>query len=546
MKHSNSDHTHKKQRDGWFWLATILTLGMICSLLFLVITAFSVKQETFAAWIHSKILWEYFWRTILLMIGSGFIAGFLGSFAAWCMTFYQFPFKRILDLLIFLPFIVPPWISAWSWKEVLDYAGPVHNMLKYLAALGLPIDPNTWLIRIDNLPGAIFILSFTHFPYVYLLCKVAFKGQSANLTEAAYSLGYSGFRFFYRVSIPLIRPALAAGILLVMMESLSDYGTVKYFSVPVLSLAVEDAWVYRADYGAASLVSVVILVLALGMIFFEQLFRGKMRSFAQNEDKRKTPTIKLSPVKSFGVIIMLCLPIIIGLVIPLSVIIKATLRRLQDHYDISKLVIASLNSVTLSLITTFVTLFLAILLVWSVKNSSVKTTRYIARIATVSYGIPGMVLAAAILIFAAAIDKILGQVGVTLVGSTILLIYAWSIRFFAMAAGNMDSGFSQIRPAMVDSARVLGVSWYYSLYKIYFPLLRGFILTAGIMIFVECMKELTLALMMRPFGMELLSLYVWQYGSLEQLEEAAPGALILICISCISIVILWANQKRKF
>lgn len=538
-------HYIKRQTDAWLWLVTLLTLVMVASLLFLVVTAFSVRQETIEAWISSGILWEYFWRTILLMVGSGLIAGFLGSFAAWCMTFYQFPFKRILDLLIFLPFIIPPWISAWSWKEMLDYAGPYHNMLKYLAASGIPIDPNAWLIRIDNLWGAIFILSFTHFPYVYLLCKIAFKRQSANLTEAAYSLGYSGFRFFYYVSIPLIRPALAAGILLVMMESLSDYGTVKYFSVPTLSLAVEDAWIYRADYGAASIISVVILVLALAMIFFEQLFRRKMRSFAQNEDKRAIVAVRLSWRKSLSVIALLCLPIIIGLVVPLTVIIKAAIYRLKDQYDASKLLAASLNSVSLSLITTIIALLFAIILVWAVKNSTVKSTRYVARVATVTYGIPGMVLAAAILIFASMLDHIFGKFGIILVGSITLLIYAWIVRFFAMAVGNMDAGFSQIRPAMVNSARILGVSWYYSLYKIYFPLLKGFIVTAGVMIFVECMKELTLALMIRPFGMELLSLYVWQYGSLEQLEEAAPGALILICISFLSIIILWSNQKRK-
>ncbi len=544
MQHNKFHQIFKKRSDGWLWLATLLTLSMVISLLFLVITALNAKQETVAAWIRSGILWEYFWRTILLMLGSGAIAGFLGSFTAWCMTFYQFPLKRLLDLLIFLPFVMPPWISAWSWKEVLDYAGPYHNMLKYLASFGFPIDPNNWLIRIDNLLGAIFILSFTHFPYVYLLCKIAFKGQSANLTEAAHAFGHGGFRFFYRISIPLIRPALAAGILLVMMESLSDYGTVKYFSVPVLSLAVEDAWIYRADYGAASIISVVILVLALGMIILEQLFRGKMRSYAQNEDKR-IAIIKLTPIKSFGLITMLCLPIIVGLLVPLTIILGSTFRRLQDHYDISKLMTASVNSVALSLVTTLITLFVAILLVWSVKNSSVKATRYITRAATITYGIPGMVLASAILIFGSILDQFFGRFGIIFVGSALLLIYAWSIRFLAMAVGNMDAGFSQIRPAMVDSARMLGVSWYHSLSKIYFPLLKGFILTAGVMIFVECMKELTLALMMRPFGMELLSLYVWQYGALEQLEEAAPGALILIIISCISIIILWANQNRK-
>lgn len=532
-----------KKCDGWMFLAIALTFFITLPLLSLFFKAFTADQTVLKGWWASGILWDYTWRTLLLMFGVGGLAGCIGVSMAWLSAYCHFPFKKSLEFLALLPFVMPAWIAAWCWKDILDYSGFWHNHIKKLASLGVPIEPNSWIIPLNNLGGAIFILGFSTFPYVYLLCRTAFKQQSASLIETARSLRASAYHCFWRVSLPLVRPALAAGILIVMMEVLNDFGTVKYFSIPVLSLGIEDAWVNRASPGAAAALSMLALLMAFILVGGEQLSRMRMRSFAQNESYREVEAYRFSGIMPWIISFLFFIPIFIGFVAPLIVIVNATLKRLNNDYDWQHILKASLTSISLAFMAAFMAVIIASLLIWAAKNSKAASIRLWVRLSSLGYAIPGMVLAAGILIPASFMDKILPW-ELTIVGSSALLIYGWVTRFLSMAIGNMDAGFSRIRPTMVEAARSMGRGPWNVLRQIYTPLLRSFMLTAGIMVFIDSLKELPIALLVRPFNMELLSLYVWQYGSLEQLEEAAPGSLILICAGVFPVLMLWRRLSR--
>ncbi len=532
-----------KKCDGWVFLAVALTLFIILPILSLFLKAFTADQTVLKDWWKSGIIWDYTWRTLTLMGGVGFLSAVIGVLMAWLAAYSRFPFKKSLEFMALFPFIMPAWIAAWCWKDMLDYSGPWHNLMKKLANLGLPIEPKNWIIPLDNLAGAIFILAFSTFPYVYLLCRTAFKQQSASLLETARSLKATNLQIFWSVSLPLVRPALAAGVLIVMMEVLNDFGTVKYFSIAVLSLGIEDAWVNRASPGAAAALSMLALLIALFLVSGEQISRNKMRSFAQNETYKNIEAYHFKGIKGAVISFLFFVPVLIGFILPFIVVFSATLRRLDSDYNWARILKATFTSLSLALLAALFAVLIASLLIWAAKNSKNPSIHLWVRFSSLGYAIPGMVLAAAILIPAGMIDKALPW-GITIVGSSALLIYGWVVRFLSLAIGNMDAGFSRVRASMVDAGRSMGLNPWGVLTQIYTPLLRSFMLTAGIMVFIDSLKELAIALLVRPFNMELLSLYVWQYGSLEQLEEAAPGSLILISVGIIPVFILWRRLSQ--
>lgn len=528
-----------KKTDIWFFLSISLTLLVLLPIFAVIYKAFTVDSQTLSDWQHSGIIWEYSWRTVVLMLGVGTGTTLIGVPMAWLVSYCQFPGKKYLEFCALLPFLMPSWIAAWSWKDLTDYSGLWHQILKKL-----PIDnPRDYLIHLDNIYGAIFILSFTLYPYVYMLCRTSFKRQSPSLIESARSLGKTGLTIFIKISVPLIRPALAASALIVMMEVLNDYGTVKFFSVPVLALGIEDAWINRSSPGGAAILSTLALFIAFCLIFSEQLSRNKINAYAQNNNQNTVISYYFSGSKGIFVSGCFIIPILIGFVAPFLLILAATLRRLDNDYNWQFIIKACISSVSLATITAILAIVLSTLLIWAANNSKNNSVKLWVRLASLGYAIPGLVLATGILIPAAWFDKILPN-HVILVGSTTLLIYAWVVRFLAIANGSMDAGFARIRGSVIESGHALGLGRLGVLIKIYTPLLRGFAITAGIMVFIDSLKELPIAMLIRPFNMELLSIYVWQFGSLEQLEEAAPGAFILIAIGIIPILLLWKKISK--
>lgn len=528
-----------KKIDIWFILGIGLTLLILLPLFAVVYKAFTVDNATLADWQRSGIIWEYAWRTVVLMLGVGALTGCVGVPMAWMVSYCQFPGKKYLEFCALLPFLMPSWIAAWCWKDLMDYSGIWHQLLK-----SLPIEnPLNYLVHLDNIYGAIFILSFTLYPYVYLLCRTSFKRQSPSLIDSARSLGKSWGYIFIKISVPLIRPAMAASVLIVMMEVLNDYGTVQFFSVPVLALGIEDAWINRSSPGGAAILSTLALLIAFCLIFAEQLSRNKANAYAQNTNKNTVVSYHFSGGKGYLLSGLFTFPILIGFLAPFLVMLFATIRRLDNDYDWATIIKACISSVSLAALSSILAIALSILLIWTAKNSRNSSIRVWTRLASLGYAIPGLVLATGILIPAAFIDKYLPN-HIILVGSTALLVYGWVVRFLAIANGNMDAGFSRIRPSVIDSGHALGLNRFGVLLQIYLPLMRGFALTAGIMVFIDSLKELPIAMLIRPFNMELLSIYVWQFGSLEQIEEAAPGALILIAIGIIPILLLWQKISK--
>lgn len=530
----------KVKIDIWYVLGIGLTLLVLLPIFAVLYKAFTIDAQTLADWQRSGIIWEYAWRTVVLILGVGALSACIGVPMAWLVSYCQFPGKKVLEFCALLPFLMPSWIAAWSWKDMMDYSGIWHQFLKKL-----PLDnPNAYLIHIDNIYGAIFILAFTLYPYVYLMCRTSFKRQSPSLIDSARSLGKSGGTIFLRISVPLIRPALAASVLIVMMEVLNDYGTVRFFSVPVLALGIEDAWVNRSSPGGAAILSALALIIAFCLIFAEQLSRNKANAYAQNTNKNTVVSYHFVGGKGLVAAGLFTLPIVIGFVAPFLLMLAAAIRRLDNEYDWATIAKACVSSVSLASIAALLAIAFATLLIWTAKNSKNASIYVWTRLASLGYAIPGLVLSVGILIPAAFIDKLLPS-NIILVGSTALLVYAWVVRFLAIANGNMDAGFSRIRPSIVESGHALGLNRWGVLFKIYLPLMRGFAITAGIMVFIDSLKELPIAMLIRPFNMELLSIYVWQYGSLEQIEEAAPGALILIAIGVIPILFLWRKISKQ-
>lgn len=534
------------------FLGILIVAGLIALPIFELIVL-ALKTGSTENWPHlvSTVLPRSTWITLQLLVGVGVLSAIIGVGTAWLTTMCQFPGRSIFRWSLLIPLAVPTYISAFAAVEVFDFTGPVQSAIRTL--FGFKSSRDYWFPEVRSLGGAIFILTFVLYPYVYLTTRVMFLTQSANMLDVSRTLGARPWKLFWRIALPLCRPAVAIGVTLVLMECINDIGAVEFFGVRTLTFAVYDTWLNRSSLSGAAQLACVLLIFVICLIALERYGRKKQRYHSPGKDRYLRSRFTLKGPLAASAWIACATPIVIGFGLPAYVLLRFALRRLDGFLN-PALLNAAITSFMLAAVTACVTLVIASGLAFAARNKPSAAIRASIRLATVGYAIPGTVLAVGILIPLANLDNLVDglarsffdvSTGLLLTGSSFALIYAYSARFLAVAYGTVESGMTRISPQFLMVARTLGSTELNALTRVQLPLLRPALLTASLLVFVDTMKELPATILLRPFGLETLATLVYTAASVEVFEEGAIAALAIVAVGILPVILLSRTIERQ-
>lgn len=494
-------------------------------------------------WPHliNTTLPRYLRNTLILLIGVGGLAMLVGTGAAWLIARYDFVGRRWLEWALLLPLGIPAYVGAYALVDLLEYAGPVQTAMR--ALFGWQSARDYWFPEIRSMGAAVLVLAAALYPYVYLLARNAFREQSSASDEVAQSLGSGALSRFWRVGLPLARPAIAAGVAIVMMESVNDFGTVDYFAVQTLTTGIFSTWLETNNAGGAAQIASVVLMLVIFLVLLEKASRRRLRFFNLSTRHRPIERHRLHGGLGALACTACLIPFLMGFVLPAGVILRHALDN-ADNWQDAALWQAGINTLTVGGIAAVVTVLGGIFLVYGVRLSGQALPRLLLPVTTIGYAAPGAVLGVGILIPLAVVDNTLADtveavtgydIGLILTGSSFALVLAYCVRFFAIAQGAADAAMGRISPNLALAARSLGRTQGQVLRSVYFPLMRASVASALLLVFVDCVKELPATLLLRPFNYETLATRVHEQASLEALGDAAPAAVLVIATGLIAV-----------
>lgn len=502
-------------------------------------------------WPHliSTVLPRYLGNTFVLMGGVAVLTAAVGTGAAWLTTMYRFPGQKWLDFALLFPMAIPAYVGAYALVDFLQYAGPVQSALR--EAMGWQSARDYWFPEVRSRTMAVIVLSAALYPYVYLLARAAFREQSGCSYEVARALGCGPFGLFRRVGLPLARPAIAAGVALALMETVADYGTVTYFNVQTLTTGIFSTWLNGNNAGGAAQIACVLLVLIFGLVGVERLGRRNARFHRPSRSSRPVEAQRLSVGAGWIAFVLCMVPFSAGFLLPVGVMLWHGLRR-PDAWLSPDLLTALGNTLITGGAAALLTVGAAIFLVYGLRMAGNSLARVILPLTTLGYAAPGAVLAVGILIPLARLDHwqadgVLALTGwdpgLLLTGTAFALVLAYAVRFFGVAQGAVDAAYGRISPSLPMAARSLGRSAGGALRAVHLPLMRSSVLTALLIVFVDCVKELPATLLLRPFNYNTLSTRVFELASLERLGEAAPAALVVMAVGLAAVALLARTNR---
>jgi iron(III) transport system permease protein len=524
-------------------LIVFLLLSPIISIIFV------ANENTAELWAHllETRFSSYIYNTIILMIGVGTSSIIIGVTLAWLVCRYDFFMSKVIEWCLLLPLAMPAYIVAYCYTDFFEYSGTIQSTLRIIFNWNSASD--YYFPEIRSLGGAIFVMSFVLYPYVYFISKIAFKSTPVSLFEIA---EIHGKNLFLWVAIPLARPAIIAGVSLVLMETISDFGTVEFFAVETITLGIFNLWLGMNNLGAASqlaLVAFTFIIILLGI----ELSARKKQKFNDTKIKSFNTIIKkVTPLKSLLIFGICLIPIIFGFLIPISILFINSLSYL-DSENWSNLISIAYNSFFISSIAALAMILISIFIAISIKFDGFKGFTFLSTIAGVGYAFPGTILALGTLFFITIIQdsvnnffNIFGiDINVVLIGSYTALIFAYIARFNAVAFGAINSGINRVPPNMIEASQTLGHSFIFSIKNVILPLLRPSIITAAILSFVDIIKELPITLLLRPFNFETLATFVYQYANDEMLEKSSIAAILIVLIGLVPILIMSKAINKK-
>ena len=533
-------------RQRWsfsFITATLIAFIFIFPIASIVWLSFSVET---LQWRHlmSTVLPRYLTNSLVLMAGVGFVSLFLGTSLAYLVTNIKFPGAKVIKYALFLPLTMPSFIAAYAWVELLEYAGPLQTSLR--VTMGWTSARDYWFPDIRSRFGAILVLSFALYPYVYLLARSAFRELPLSGHDVARSLGLGHVRQFWRISLPQARPAIVAGTAIVMMETLNDFGTVDFFAVQTLTTGIFSLWLESYNTGGAAQLALFAVVIVAALLFLERLGRRNARFNKSGRQLARVKPQRVSNLMSSFAFLFCLVPIFIGFIIPLFVLVRPTLNDINLWTDI-ELWSAAGHSLLLGFVSATLVVFLSMIMVLGLKDNKTLLGKYIPTVSTLGYAFPGAVLGLGILIPLAtldnwAADKIYFMTavdpGLLLTGTAAALVIAYCVRFFAIGVGASEAGLAAITPSIPHVAQSLGLGRSSLVWRIYQPLMRGSLASAMVLVFVDTVKELPATLLLRPFNFETLSTHTYGQATLENFNATAPPALLMIGLSFGAIIVL--------
>lgn len=503
------------------------------------------------AWRHIArvLLPEYVGNTLLLVSGTAFGVLALGLSTAWLVAVCRFPGRRILEWALVLPLAFPAYVIAYTYTDLLQVSGPVQTFIRDVTGLSAR---DYWFPPIRSLGGAIAMLSLVLYPYVYLLARAAFVQQSSGILEAARTLGCSPWGAFLKVALPMARPALVAGVLLALMETLADFGTVAYFGVPVFTTGIYRAWFSLGDPVSAAKLSAVLLAFVFTLVALERWNRGGMRFHQLGAPAAERKPYELTGGRAALAVIVCLVPLGFGFLLPAGRL--AWLAWVGGDAQFGTRYFGLLwNSVSLAGISAIVAVSAAVIVGYGLRLRPGTPMRLVHRVAGLGYAIPGSVIAVGVLIPLTLADHGLRawlsswfgvESGLLLTGGILGLLFAYVARFLAVSLQSVDAGLARITPAMDDAARALGDGPGRTLRRVHLPILRANLLTAGLIVFVDVMKELPATLILRPFDFDTLAVQAYKLAADERLAEASTASLAIVVAGLIPVILLARQVSR--
>ena len=516
---------HKLNR----WTAFSFIVGIV---IFLPIAIVIGSVTNFAAnWQHitDTVLITYSLNSIILVFGTAFFACIFGVSSAWMVTTYKFPGDHILKSVLVLPLAVPTYIAAYAYFDILDLFNPFLIFVRSKLGFEAMQVTNNLLVYLFTA----LILGSVLYPYVYLLSRASFSSQGSRFINVARSLGHSGSSIFWRIVLPLSRPAIVAGISLVIMETLSDYGAVKHFGVQTFTYGIFRTWLGMGDLTSALRLAVILMIFILTVLYIEK----KIRAQARYGDVSASPVFKkihLRGKKSIIVVVTCTLPVLFGFAIPVTRMISWAWisKGYVSEIDIFEL---TLNTLMVATIASISTVFLSIILGFSSKYFKSRSLNFSNRLASTGYSTPGAVVAMGALILVGYVSN---TFGILLSGTMSLLFFAYTVRFFAVAYHPIESGFEKNCEELNNASKTLGSSPMRSLFSVNLPLIKNIIVAAGLLVFIDATKELPLTLILRPFNFETLATATFDLSNQAQIIESSIPSLFIIFLTIIPIVYL--------
>ena len=521
----------------WSILVFIIAIFIISPVFAIFYSALSGNTEL---WPHlfSTVLPKYTINTFVLMFGVGCLSLFFGVSTAWIVTRYNFPLKKFLEWGLLLPAAIPAYIIAYTYTDILEYAGPIQGLLRNF--FGWENANDYWFPNIRSMGGAIFVMSSVLYPYIFLMARASFISTPLSFYHTSM---IHGRNVFLNVALPLARPSIVAGLALVLMETISDFGTVDYFAIETLTLGVFNVWLGMNSLSGASQISSVLFLFVVVLLTLELIARKKQKFYEKSSGQNIS-----SPTQAKGISTLICLaicltPLFLGFIIPVLVLLKFTISG-YAIIDLMNIIYITFTSVSLAVFSSIAVMFISILMIVVSAYNSNNFHKILIFLSSCGYAFPGIILAVGVVVFVGWLnDTIYFRINY-FTGGIMILMFAYSIRFLAVGNGAIKAGITKIHLNLIDSSRIMGFNFFKIIVRIIIPLIYTNILVGGILVFVDILKELPMTLLLRPFNFETLATYVYQYASDEMLEECSMAALMIVLTGIGPVILLNAAIKK--
>ena len=529
------------QVSGWSLTTLFLALVLIGPFVAILFTA---AGDSEGLWPHllTTVMPRYVANTLWLMLGVGVLSLIFGIVTAWILARFDFPGAKILEWALLLPATVPAYIIAYTYTDLLEYAGPVQGLLRDL--FGWTSAREYWFPEIRSMGGAILVMASVLYPYIYLMARTAFRLTPVSYFEVA---RLNNRNPTFTVDLPLARPAIIAGLALVLMEVMSDFGTVEFFAVETLTLGIFNVWLGMNNLTAAAQIAGMAFIFILALVVIERSARRRQRFNDTSGRATTLAAIQVSGGKATLCFILCLLPIILGFIIPAAILLSFVVKGLAIT-NVDALLTATINSLVISLVAAISVIAIATVMILVTTYKKHPLLKVLTTVSALGYAFPGAILAIGVVSFAGGIDGVAATLGLSdgiLIGGLGLLVLAYIMRFQAVGHGAILSGVNRLSPNIMSASFVLGRGFTSSMRLLAPPLLRKSMIAGGILVFVDVMKELPMTLLLRPFNYETLSTYVYQFAKDELLEESALAALLIIIAGLGPVILINASQRDK-
>lgn len=540
---------YKFQLSKWQLIAWSTGLLLSAPLFFLLFESLQGGSEVFTH-LWDTVLWDYIMNTLILIFGVCVLSCAIALPLGWLTAYCSFPGKKQFEWALMLPLAMPTYIIAYVYTDLLDYAGPVQSTLRQWFGWQSPND--YWFFDIRTLPGAIVMIALVLYPYLFLIFKTALREQSFKLVQASQLMGLNAWQSFFRVSVVLSRGAIVAALALISMETMADYATVSYFAISTLTTAVFDTWFGYYSLTAAAKISGVMLLILFLVLMAERFSRRNQAVFERQSGVNSEALYVLKGKTAWLATLFCSVILLLAFFIPIGVLLGYGVNYFEQAWN-NEFFNYAWQSLKVATVVSVITLVLSVLVVFYQRIAKQAYPLLPGRLASTGYALPGTVLAIAVLLPLTLLENSLNRllqpydldIGLLLTGSVLTIVFAYIVRFYAVAHGAIESSFLRISPSLDMASQSMGKSLGSTLALVHLPLLRRGLLTAALLVFIECMKELPTALLLRPFNFETLATHVFQYVSDEQLELASISALFIVVVGLIPLYFINRSMEQR-